>query len=148
MSLICVVHCTEILCSTSIIIFVKMTQCQSIGVWPVWLFGHYFILIPFHFVQTLVFGPTFVTNFVNSLCISLVRQLFLFLFVVVKPSIRRVHTSYTYIKMAIKAVSIFPCYRVQSFCKSWPTVSVSPSFPWLCINYFYSFSFHIMMSII
>ncbi len=41
-----------------------------------------------------------------------VRLFIYFLFILVKPPIRRIHTIYTYIKMVIKAVSKFPCHRV------------------------------------
>ncbi len=40
------------------------------------------------------------------------NDIYIYFFIVVKPPIRRVHTIYTYIKMVIKAVSIFPCHKV------------------------------------
>ncbi len=50
-----------------------MTYGLSLAVWPVWHFGHYFMLYRPHVIQKLILALRFYRN--NNLCISLVRQI-------------------------------------------------------------------------
>ncbi len=53
--------------------FLKNDLMPSLAVWPVWHFGHYFMLYLSHFVQKLILALSLYRN--NSLCISLLRQI-------------------------------------------------------------------------